>query len=212
MKLVLRLITAALLLMAMGLPAEARRRIPLFIPIPSSETVVKVKDLPDTGALRHKSGAYIDLGYRFTTTGGDWVGYIGSSSQYIALPPEKLKALLAVAGEKGLPPVPSRHASSSAASGLKILLIAIGVCAILLRVALWGMALMRGAARATNLASLAFTQTAKRQRFEDDEEGAISEKMEARIAQAAAAFAAGNTQSQSDFGRASEPVTFGRRS
>ncbi len=89
--------------------AEAKRR-GGFIYIPGlSETIVKVKDLPDVPALQRSSGEYIDLGYKFGFLWtGEWVGHIGSGSSYLPLKPLQLSMILALGGMKEPPPVPSR--------------------------------------------------------------------------------------------------------
>lgn len=68
--------------------AEARRRgIPIPIPGLRGETLVLVKELPRIPALLRKDGTYIDLGYKFySTSGGEWVGHIGSDSEYVRSP------------------------------------------------------------------------------------------------------------------------------
>ena len=99
--------------------ANARVRIPIVIPIPgSSEKLVKVKDLPDIPLLRRKDGRYIDLGYKFNRfSGGEWVGYIGSSKRYLPLSKDGLKMLMLIGGLHKLPPVPERPGMFSGSSG-----------------------------------------------------------------------------------------------
>lgn len=82
--------------------AEAKK-----VPIPcTGESLVKVVDIPATEAL---IGKRVDLGYKFSgCSGGDWVGYVGSSSQYVRLTPEMLNQLLAAANLKEPPEVPNR--------------------------------------------------------------------------------------------------------
>jgi hypothetical protein len=88
-------------------PAEAAK---LPIPIPcTGETLVKVLDIPQSETV---IGRRIDLGYKFTgCSGGEWIGYIGSSSSYLPLKPEMLSALLMLAGRDAPPPVPNRLTS-----------------------------------------------------------------------------------------------------
>ena len=50
-----------------------------------SEEIVKVLDLPDIPQLRRTDGRHIDLGYKFTSGGGEWVGYVGDDGKYLAL-------------------------------------------------------------------------------------------------------------------------------
>ena len=106
---------AIALMMTVVLPtdADAKRRIRVFGgSTGSSATIVKVLDLPDTAALRHKSGAYIDLGYMWKRgSEGAWIGYVGSDSKYLSLSPQGLQSLLAVAGVDELPPVPEKPKS-----------------------------------------------------------------------------------------------------
>jgi hypothetical protein len=110
-------IVAGAALLAAG-EAEARRRsfpVPLP-PIPGlrSEVVVLVKELPRTEALRRADGRYIDLGFKFHSgTGGEWVGYLGSSSEYLPLDDRKLTVLMSIAGLAELPPEPSRPWSTA---------------------------------------------------------------------------------------------------
>jgi len=58
--------------------------------------------------LKRKDGKYLDLGYKFTTVGGSWVGYIGSNKSYVKLNEQALQAMLTVARLKKLPPIPNR--------------------------------------------------------------------------------------------------------
>ncbi len=90
--------------------AEARRGrgIPLPIPGLRSEVVVKVLELPRSPNLMYE-GKPIDLGYKFYSgSGGEWVGYIGSDTSYLPFKPDGLERTLALAGLRGLPPVPDR--------------------------------------------------------------------------------------------------------
>lgn len=88
-----------------------------------TESIVKVIDLPDISPLKSKNGNYIDLGYKFNPTGGDWVGYIGSDDKYIKLDQRTLQAMLTIAGLKKPPPVPARPAGSK----LDVFLFLVGV-------------------------------------------------------------------------------------
>ena len=88
-----------------------RGRIGLPIPIPGlrGETLVKVLEMPRIQELRRPDGQYVDLGYKFNSwSGGDWVGYIGSDSEYLTLNPGDLEAMLALAGHAEPPAVPNR--------------------------------------------------------------------------------------------------------
>ena len=81
-----------------------------------SEEIVKVLDLPDIPQLRRADGRHIDLGYKFTSGGGEWVGYVGDDGKYLALSGDAVQMLLAMAGVDRLPPVPERPASTAAAA------------------------------------------------------------------------------------------------
>ena len=91
--------------------AEAKRRgggIPVPLPGLRAEAIVKVLDLPQVPALS-RNGQHVDLGYKFNSgSGGEWVGYIGSDTEYLQLKPESLSLMLALAGLKEPPPVPDR--------------------------------------------------------------------------------------------------------
>jgi hypothetical protein len=79
-------LSAVMLATVFAAPADAKRRGGFgFFRMPSGEAVVLVKDLPNKPELRRDDGKYVDLGYHFTRTGGEWVGYVGSSTQYLAL-------------------------------------------------------------------------------------------------------------------------------
>jgi len=94
--------------------AEARRGIPIVIPgFGGGEQLVKVVELPRIPQLQRPDGAYIDLGYKFTSGGGEWVGHIGSDTKYMPLTPDALQMLMTVAGLRELPPPPERPWSTS---------------------------------------------------------------------------------------------------
>lgn len=83
------------------------------------ESLVLVKELPDIEALHRPVGKYVDLGYKFNRlSGGEWVGYIGSTRTYLPLTEPQLSILIAVGGLDTLPPVPSRPVSSFLFIGL----------------------------------------------------------------------------------------------
>jgi len=95
---------------------------------------VKVKELPDIPALRRKDGHYVDLGYKFNRySGGEWVGYIGSSKRYLPLNKTELAVLMAFGGMKKLPPVPKRPGLFSGGMGSSTLLVFGGFLFILFR-------------------------------------------------------------------------------
>ncbi len=100
----------ALAVLAVGATEAAARR--GFIPIPTfglgGEAIVKVLDLPDIPQLRRADGRHMDLGYKFSGSSGEWVGYIGSDSQYLALPTGAAENLAKLAGLDDLPPVPDK--------------------------------------------------------------------------------------------------------
>lgn len=101
----------AVILLASATQAEARRGRGIPIPIPGlrGETLIKVLELPRIAMLKRSDGQYVDLGYKFYSwSGGDWIGYIGSESEYLPMTPEKLQVLMVVAGLKELPPIPDR--------------------------------------------------------------------------------------------------------
>jgi len=109
--------------------AEARKRfrMPVVVPIPKLQhtaapeivrDVVKVLDLPNTPAFQRDDGSYVDLGYHFIgENGGEWVGYIGSSKDYLSISPDQMSGILQRAGLTQLPPVPSRAAGNGSGSG-----------------------------------------------------------------------------------------------
>ena len=90
--------------------AEARRRgIPIPIPGLRGETLVLVQELPRIPLLQRKDGTYIDLGYKFNSfSGGEWVGYVGSDSEYLTIAEPQLKLILLLAGMTDFPAVPDR--------------------------------------------------------------------------------------------------------
>jgi hypothetical protein len=98
-----------------------------------SEEIVKVLDLPDIPQLRRTDGRHIDLGYKFTSGGGEWVGYVGDDGKYLALSEDAVQMLLVVAGVDRLPPVPERPASTGG-GGLTPILMLLGFGVILYRV------------------------------------------------------------------------------
>jgi len=98
-----------------------------------SEEIVKVLDLPDIPQLRRTDGRHIDLGYKFTSGGGEWVGYVGDDGKYLALSEDAVQMLLMVAGVDRLPPVPERPASTGG-GGLTTILMLLGFGVILYRV------------------------------------------------------------------------------
>jgi len=109
--------------------AEARKRfrMPVVVPIPKLQhtaapeivrDVVKVLDLPNVSAFQRDDGSYVDLGYHFIgESGGEWVGYVGSSKDYLSISPGQMPAILQRAGLTRLPPVPSRAAGNGSGSG-----------------------------------------------------------------------------------------------
>jgi hypothetical protein len=99
-----------------------------------SEEIVKVLDLPDIPQLRRTDGRHIDLGYKFTSGGGEWVGYVGDDGKYLALSEDAVQMLLVVAGVDRMPPVPERPASTGGGGGLTTILMLLGFGVILYRV------------------------------------------------------------------------------
>ena len=98
-----------------------------------SEEIVKVLDLPDIPQLRRADGRHIDLGYKFTSGGGEWVGYVGDDGKYLALSEDAVQMLLAVAGVDRLPPFPSGRLRPAAVALTPILML-LGFGVILYRV------------------------------------------------------------------------------
>ncbi|MFM1813662.1 MAG: hypothetical protein RLZ98_357 [Pseudomonadota bacterium] len=105
-------ILALVFAVASSTSVEARKgRFPVAIPgMGKSEVIQKVVDLPDIPALRRPDGTYIDLGYLHHKNGqtGEWIGYVGSSTSYLKMSPQRLNALLAIAGLRQLPATPDR--------------------------------------------------------------------------------------------------------
>jgi hypothetical protein len=74
--------------------------------------IVKVLDLPDVPMLKREDGRYVDLGYKWgTSSDGQWVGYIGSSTSYVPLTKELRATLMMVGALKEMPPAPKRPRS-----------------------------------------------------------------------------------------------------
>ena len=70
--------------------------------------IVKVLDLPDNETLRFNETTFVDLGWRQTDqNGGEWVGHIGSDTEYIPLNAEQITGMLKEAQLKSLPPPPA---------------------------------------------------------------------------------------------------------
>ena len=128
---------AVLMVLVASSDADARRRarIPFIIGGGGGGSIVKVIDLPDIPALKRKDGKYIDLGYHhFSSGGGEWVGYVGSSRRYLRLTPHTLKGLMLVGGIDKLPPPPKRSSASSAMGGIWMILLGLGALAILWKI------------------------------------------------------------------------------
>lgn len=127
---------AAVLIVTAASDAGARRRIRMpFIVGGGAESIVKVVDLPDIPILKRKDGKYVDLGYRhFSTGGGEWVGYVGSSGRHLHLTPPMLKGLMVIGGLDKLPPPPKRSAASTAMGSLWWVLLGVGALAIFWKV------------------------------------------------------------------------------
>ena len=70
----------------------------------------------------------------FTSSGGEWVGYVGDDGKYLALSGDAVQVLLAMAGVDKLPPVPERPASTGGGGGLTTILMLLGFGVILYRV------------------------------------------------------------------------------
>jgi hypothetical protein len=80
-----------------------------------SETVMRVKRLPDMPALRGPSGRHFNLGYHWTAEGvGRWVGYATyDKSSYAMISGEQIFHMLEAAGVGALPLVPQRPVDRS---------------------------------------------------------------------------------------------------
>jgi hypothetical protein len=184
-----------LLLMA-SLPAEAHRFQPISIVSPKA--VITDQDRMNTFSQNQ-------------TTSRDGLVFVSNSTD---LTTEQISEILAAAAEDSVPSNPSRSAFSAVSTSAWLMIFCF--FAAIVRLVLWCMALSRGAVRVSRGANAAFSMTSNFQTSGDDEYGAISEKMEERIAQAAAAYASGNrvegnTVANGNFQPASEPGSFGRR-
>ncbi|MEM1370811.1 MAG: hypothetical protein AAGG72_01145 [Pseudomonadota bacterium] len=94
------------------MPLEGTKTAPLSLSTPVRildifGTIQKVEDLPDLRSLEWAKDQYMDLGYRHKDWGGgEWVGYIGTTSAYIPLQPALLQHMLKLAGLRRPPPPP----------------------------------------------------------------------------------------------------------
>lgn len=80
----------------------------------SRSQIVKVMELPDVPMLRRNDGAYVDLGYRWGDAGlSEWIGYIGSDSEYVPLTPALRETVMMAAGIEQMPQPPQRPVSMS---------------------------------------------------------------------------------------------------
>lgn len=101
------------------------------IPIPcTGDRLVKILDIP---ALNGKgpNNADVGLGYKFPGcfSDGEWVGYIDSRN-FVQLDETRLKSVLAAAGLKSTPPVPSRWQHPYDALFIEILMAIVVVIAV----------------------------------------------------------------------------------
>jgi hypothetical protein len=111
-----------------------------FFSIPTGETIVLVKDLPNIPELRRPDGTYVDLGYHFRSfSKGEWVGYIGSSSSFLNFTETELQLLLKFGRLNKLPPVPPRPPTSELATYFLYFLIAAGAFGLFKKFASGGM-------------------------------------------------------------------------
>jgi hypothetical protein len=188
MKLLRLAAVAGLSFMMLAIPAEAKRRGGGvgFIPIPTGETIVKVLDFPDTAILRREDGTYIDLGYRFSRKGDKWVGYIGSSRSYLDLNETQLKAIMSLVGIKQFPPIPKKPASAAVGGGFSSLLIGLGILVILYKLGSGFVRVLRGSARAVSATGRGLSVAT--QLPEQTYSSAVADRLDERIAQAAAAY------------------------
>lgn len=80
------------------------------IPLKQPE-IVKVLDLPDSETLRFNETTFVDLGWRQTLEkGGEWVGHIGSGTEYLPLNAGQIAGMLKEAQLKSLPLPPVARA------------------------------------------------------------------------------------------------------
>jgi hypothetical protein len=79
------------------------------LPIPcTGERIMKVMTLPQKPEFTTRTGQHIDLGYLYQgCSSGKWIGYTGSSSQYVTFKDGMLPAVLAAAGIAAMPSEPS---------------------------------------------------------------------------------------------------------
>lgn len=117
------LLLATIVLLAGHGQSDARRfTVPFYIAgFTTSEEIVKVLDLPDTPSLRSRDDRHVDLGWLWKRDGsGEWVGYVGSPTEYVPMKAEHLPIVMQIAGLSALPPVPERapaQASADASDG-----------------------------------------------------------------------------------------------
>ena len=94
-----------------ALKAEPRTQQAPQWPSPATHRpeVVKVLDLPDTEAFRYGETSFVDLGWRYTSDfGGEWVGYLGSDTEFLSLDDTQIAGIKQEANLKAFPrpPVP----------------------------------------------------------------------------------------------------------
>jgi hypothetical protein len=97
----------------LGVEAEQIRGAFMLVGVDDTNAqIVKVLDLPDVPMLKREDGIYVDLGYKWgTSSDGQWVGYIGSSTSYVPLTKELRATLMMVGALKEMPPAPKRPRS-----------------------------------------------------------------------------------------------------
>lgn len=81
------------------------------IPGIQTQKIEMVLDLPDTPTFQRED-KYVDIGYLHQVWGeGKWVGYVGNSSEYLALEEAQFLMILAAAGVSELPSEPEKPLS-----------------------------------------------------------------------------------------------------
>ena len=199
-------------LCCLGSQEAAARRLHFFS-IPTGETVVLAKELPDISALKRDDGSYVDLGYHFTTLGGEWVGYVGSSSKYLKLNDDQLNALLKVGGMSSVPKIPDKPIGAKMGTGTLYVLFAFGIIGLLAKFGL----LPKRRERAPKFqpapqANYADTSSAEPQSALMAKMMEAAEKHQAAVASGSyAPQASGSFASSAPINRGSGPATFGKR-
>ena len=215
-KLLFSVFAAIFMLVMFSNEAAARRvRIPILIP-GASESLVKVLEFPNIPALKRKDGKYIDLGYKFNKySGGEWIGYIGSSTKFLTLNKAQLTMLLSIAGVDKLPPVPSRAASSGSSWGFGLGFLAILGFFIMGKRILVGTARLFGRRGKAEQPARKYREPVEEQPDFANFDDAIAARLEARETQSAMpqrpSTFANPAASNAGFGQRTPAASFGQR-